>query len=1365
MSAGPELRAYGANLNQAQANVAEVRGLVGDVRDRLDTVEMVIDAIDVIETQADRFGHTVARMEQALKLMDKAGPLKALATLGAFVLDKVEAVARAIESKAHALARRIDDSGLEKVVERAQDKLDQLELGLAAVEDRLAGRAEAIADVVRTLDTVDALDPNGDPAAPLAAGIESLVALPNDAVGALNAAYAGIRSDVQALHDAVPGAGFLPALQTRIAFDKVGFIFDIVVRPAIDFLLHNLGLQRVMDSLADRITSLLPAANVFDGMLERFDLAFDAFDPLASLGDALGVEAWVDALTTDLIDPLGDPVDGPIGIGGDDADVLVGSTAADALNAGAGDDVLLAGPGVDVLDGGAGTDRLVFRGNLVEYRFSQGASDADLVVNHVYPADPRAGDGSEITRNVEVFDFADLSLTRTQLLGSVRIAAPGQTLLQGSDDTDILFAATTAITIDGAGGTDVIGGSPGNDTLRGGAGDDIVVRSGGNDSVDGGTGRDTWRFGFDNAIGNPHVDVDLQRGSALVGGTTTALVSIEAIVVEDARTAYLFGSAQADQLTAAGSRDLIDGRDGDDVLDGGGSEDVLIGGRGADALRGGDGNDVLAAGSAARAGVADQYDGGSGIDTLTYASDLRELVTREHFDVGLRNKARLQEASGPLRVHGDTGVIERLAADGVTVVATDTAVGIEAYVGSDAADVLFGGPGEDASIDGGGGDDTLYGGLAGGDVGGGSGDDIVHAGIGGARVDGGSGYDILDLAQPSGVRWLVRLDGSLGSALRAFNAVDGNDLALPGGSLQNESGPSLLASGNVEGFELIRGGEGDDHFTLRSHGLITVHAGGGDDIVQGRSGGDSNPSFALHGDAGNDHIVLQDEGLADGGEGDDRLEAMAASANAQLAIAGGPGDDVIVLWRGVFAIEGGEGQDTLRMPDVASSALSVDLGAGSVQLGGVSGSVAGIETVIGADGPADTLRGSAADEAFIGGGGNDSLDGLGGADALYGGDGADRLQGGEGDDWLHGGAGADRLDGGAGIDVASWAFGAPGGPAGALEASGFGSVTADLAEGVARLSRSSGGSETDTLLNIENLVGGAGNDTLLGDAGANLLAGGAGADLLDGRGGDDVLALVGDDQAFGGEGSDRFVAGLGQVRIDGGPGLDTIEFALARADVQLDAAAGRYATHFTVEQAVWRDGGGTQPRTSGAVTLTPREVLEADAAFADTPDDVGRTVPAGAEFAIGFSTGIEAAGGRFDGIERLHFTDGGVALDLDGAAGEVARLLGAVFGPAAVHNREWVGIGLRLKDAGLSYQALAAEAVAASGVGSHAGIVTLLWTHLVGSAPSAEQAQPYIEQLGRGMSVGELARFAADLPLNAANIDLVGLAASGIEFA
>ncbi|TMJ05908.1 MAG: hypothetical protein E6G97_01040 [Alphaproteobacteria bacterium] len=81
------------------------------------------------------------------------------------------------------------------------------------------------------------------------------------------------------------------------------------------------------------------------------------------------------------------------------------------------------------------------------------------------------------------------------------------------------------------------------------------------------------------------------------------------------------------------------------------------------------------------------------------------------------------------------------------------------------------------------------------------------------------------------------------------------------------------------------------------------------------------------------------------------------------------------------------------------------------------------------------------------------------------------------------------IDGGAGTDTVDYA-------------SATHAITVDLSASVNQATGPDIG--TDQLVNIENVIGGSGNDTLLGNSAANLLSGGAGADTLIGHGGDDV---------------------------------------------------------------------------------------------------------------------------------------------------------------------------------------------------------------------------------------------------------------------
>ena len=160
--------------------------------------------------------------------------------------------------------------------------------------------------------------------------------------------------------------------------------------------------------------------------------------------------------------------------------------------------------------------------------------------------------------------------------------------------------------------------------------------------------------------------------------------------------------------------------------------------------------------------------------------------------------------------------------------------------------------------------------------------------------------------------------------------------------------------------------------------------------------------------------------------------------------------------------------------------------------------------------------GSAADDQMLGTGGNDTLNG---------GAGNDTLLGGAGNDTLIGGADNDRLEGGDGLDVASYAD---------LTTT----LYVDFTQFSGTLTTALG---TDTLISIEGIIGGSGDDVLKGDAGANYFESGAGQDFLDGRGGDDTLiAGAGNDGLTGGDGNDTLDGGEGDDAVLGDAGDDLL---------------------------------------------------------------------------------------------------------------------------------------------------------------------------------------------------------------------------------
>ena len=135
---------------------------------------------------------------------------------------------------------------------------------------------------------------------------------------------------------------------------------------------------------------------------------------------------------------------------------------------------------------------------------------------------------------------------------------------------------------------------------------------------------------------------------------------------------------------------------------------------------------------------------------------------------------------------------------------------------------------------------------------------------------------------------------------------------------------------------------------------------------------------------------------------------------------------------------------------------------------------------------ADILNGSAS---------VDIIDGLGGDDTISGGAGADILVGSSGNDALTGGDGADQLRGGDDIDTVDYGS----------EAGGAG-VTVDLSNSTATDTFGA----TDSIVEIENVIGTASADTITGDANDNRIATGGGiGDDVDGSGGIDTVVIDG----------------------------------------------------------------------------------------------------------------------------------------------------------------------------------------------------------------------------------------------------------------
>ena len=136
-------------------------------------------------------------------------------------------------------------------------------------------------------------------------------------------------------------------------------------------------------------------------------------------------------------------------------------------------------------------------------------------------------------------------------------------------------------------------------------------------------------------------------------------------------------------------------------------------------------------------------------------------------------------------------------------------------------------------------------------------------------------------------------------------------------------------------------------------------------------------------------------------------------------------------------------------------------------------------------------------------------------------------------------------------------------------------------------------------------------------------------------------------------------------------------------------------------------------------------------------------------------------------IERIEFSDKSIAMDIDGNTGRTVKTIAAVLGSESISDAGIVGVGLSLFDQGYSLETVCGLALNYVGATTDEQVVDLLYANLLGDgeAPTAEEAQPYLDLLEREVFSHEsLAAAAAELTDDLGIINLAGLAATGIEY-
>ena len=821
---------------------------------------------------------------------------------------------------------------------------------------------------------------------------------------------------------------------------------------------------------------------------------------------------------------------------------------------GDGDDVINGGQGIDIIETNGGDDIIVgdFGDNGSNDQIDAGEGGETVGDTVIYSARSEditvdLGAGGAVADGSGFFD-ATIGVG-----GEVDKLQNVENITGGTGD-DIIFGDNDAFgnIIDGGAGDDNIMGGLGNDTLTGGIGIDTLnysyitgagagitidlsagaVTAGAGDvdtitdqfehliatdrndmligntldnDIDGGAGTDTIDYSGRAGTGGLTVDfstLDIDGMSVLTFGSIPEqdrLMNIE----------YLIGTDQNDNVIGDANDNVFDLRDGDDVVEGGDGDDTITAGDGDDDVDGGAGDDVISGG----AGV-DVIDGGTNTavgDTVDYSAESGIL------NVNLATTVVSQDGAGD----SDTLInIENvIGGSGANTFRGSTSD--NTFTGGANTDYFFGSDGNDTFIGNAGMNTLDYTELAAGNI------NVNWSGAGSTVSKGAGGTDSFS-----------DIDAIEGSVLN----TDILTLAVAGLTVQS-SGAYFSPDGltTLIGVENVEGSSGTDTIFAMNTGAIDniINGNGGNDTIYG---GDGN--HTLNGGGGTGDVLrfgtLSDitldlgAGTADFatftntfsgfesyflGSGNDSITGTAGNDGT---VNGESGNDIFYVSDGVDGFNGGGGTDIYEFL-AATGAINVNLSLGSNQViddgFGNTESVSSVERIYGTNFN-DTITGNGSANNFLGRDGDDTINGNGGGDTIDGGDGNDILDGGSGndvitggndDDTISGGSGNDNLMGEDGDDIISGGSGTDtinGGTTGETlgdtvdYSAESGAVNLNLDTGTAS---QDGTGSSDTLISIENAIGGSGANTYRGTAGNNVFAGNGTSDTFYGSGGSDTF--------------------------------------------------------------------------------------------------------------------------------------------------------------------------------------------------------------------------------------------------------------------
>ncbi|MCU0901738.1 MAG: Hint domain-containing protein, partial [Cypionkella sp.] len=351
-----------------------------------------------------------------------------------------------------------------------------------------------------------------------------------------------------------------------------------------------------------------------------------------------------------------------------------------------------------------------------------------------------------------------------------------------------------------------------------------------------------------------------------------------------------------DRIVAGDGEDTILAGEGNDTIFGGEGGDQIHTGRGDDSVFGEGGDDTIIGGGGQH--VIEGNDGDDFIDTRTPvpAPDIDYPGLYPADADPLNNRDTIYGGNGDDTIFSGDDADRVFGRDGRDYL--DGGVDDDSLYGGAGRDTIIGSEGND-SIDGGRGDDLIFGGL---DL---SFPDVINIpnDAGDLRpennadfIEGGFGNDtIYGMDDDDTIR------GNEGNDL-VFGGVD-NDVVFG-----DEGNDTLNGDDGDDSLE----GNGDDDALFGGAGADTLDGGLGDDLLEGGDGDDSligsDGDDTLRGGAGNDTINAGFQAdLVDGGAGDDVID-------------GDAGDDTLLGGAGADTLTGGLSNDLIQMGDPLTGA-------------------------------------------------------------------------------------------------------------------------------------------------------------------------------------------------------------------------------------------------------------------------------------------------------------------------------------------------------------------------------------------------------------------------------------------------------------